>query len=162
MNSEAIAAMLREDRAEWQTLVAVLEAHPEENLHGSDSPVWTSRDVYAHLARWIDWSVDALEARLAGREPARIDGTDDEINARWQQEDSGLSLAEARERAQKAFDRRIQAIEDVPGDRWDAGLDAIAHADDAKHYASHRAAIVTLQQGAVTPSPSGRGDGGGG
>ena len=142
MDSEAIAAMLHEDRAEWEALLAVLEAHPEEGLHGTDSPVWTSRDVYAHLARWIDWSVDALEARLVGRAPARIDGTDDEINARWQQKDSELSLAEARERAQKAFDRRIQAIVDVPGDRWDEGLEAIARADDAKHYASHRASIV--------------------
>lgn len=142
MDSDAIAAMLREDRAEWEALVAVLEAHPEESLHGAGSPMWTSRDVYAHLARWIHWSVDALEARLAGRAPARNDGTDDEINARWQQEDSGLSLGEARERAQRAFDRRIQAIGDVPSDRWDEGLEAIAHADDAKHYASHRASIV--------------------
>ncbi len=146
MDSEAIAAMLREDRAEWEALVAVLEAHPEESLHGTGSPTWTSRDVYAHLARWISWSVDALETRLASDAPAQIEGTDDEINARWQQEDSGLSLAEARERAQHAFERRIQAIEDLPSDRWDEVLEAIAHADDAKHYASHRAAIIMLQQ----------------
>ena len=142
MDSEAIASMLREDRAEWEALVAVLEAQPEESLDDAGSPTWTSRDVYAHLARWIDWSVDALEARLAGRTLPRLEGTDDEINARWQQEDSGLSLAEARERAQAAFERRLQAIENVPRDRWDEELAAIAHADDAKHYASHRGSII--------------------
>ena len=64
MDSEAVAAMLREDRDEWEALVAVLEAHPEESLHDAGSPSWSSRDVYAHLARWIERSTAQLEARL--------------------------------------------------------------------------------------------------
>ncbi len=141
MDGEAAAAMLRGDRAEWEALVAVLEAHPEESLHYAGSPPWTGRDVYAHLARWIEHSTAALEARLAGRTLAQLEGTDDEINARWQQEDSGLSLGEARERAQQAFERRLRAIEGVPTDRWDEMLEAIARADGAEHYAGHRSYI---------------------
>ncbi len=44
MDAEAVAAMLREDRAQWEALTAVLDAHPEGSLHDASSP-WTSRDV---------------------------------------------------------------------------------------------------------------------
>jgi hypothetical protein len=142
MDAEAVAAMLREDRAEWDALVAVLEAHPDESLHGAGSPAWTSRDVYAHLARWMEHSTADLEARLAGRSLPQLEGTDDEINARWQAEDSGLSLGEARERARRAFERRLQVVEAVPSDRWDEELEKIARYDGAEHYAGHRRSIV--------------------
>ena len=149
MDAEAIAAMFAEDRREWAALCAALDAHPGGALHDTAplpfregarglGPQWTARDVYAHLARWIAHSTGDLEAVLAGRGTQVIEGSDDEINARWQAEDSGLSLGEARERAQRAFDRRLAAIESVPVGRWNPALDAIAHADDAKHFRAHR------------------------
>ncbi len=141
MDAEAVAAMLREDRAEWEALTAVLEAHPEGSLHEPNSPSWTSRDVYAHLARWIERSTSELEARLEGGALQPLEGTDDEINARWQQEDSGLSLGEARECGRQAFERRLRAIERVPTGLWDGMLEAIARADGAEHYAGHRSYI---------------------
>ncbi len=141
MDAEAIAVMLQEDRAQWEALTAVLDAHPEGSLHDPNSPLWTSRDVYAHLSRWIERSTSELKARLAGRALPPLEGTDDEINARWQQEDSGLCLGEARERAQQAFERRLRAIEGVPTDHWDEMLRAIARADGAEHYAGHRSYI---------------------
>ena len=143
MDAEAVQAMLREDRAEWEALVAVLEAHPDGPLHDPSAPTWTARDVYAHLARWMEHSTAELKSWLASRTLLHtLDGTDDEINARWQQEDSALSLDEARERAQRAFDRRIEAIEAVPADRWDAVTEACARADGAQHYRAHRSFIV--------------------
>ena len=141
MDAEAVAAMLREDRAEWEELVAVLEAHPQKILHDPISLRWTSRDVYAHLSRWIERSTSELEARLEGGTLQPLEGTDDEVNARWQREDSGLSLGEARERAQQAFERRLRAIEGAPTDRWDETLKGIARADGAEHYAGHRSYI---------------------
>ena len=139
MDTAAIAAMLREDRAEWAALVAALDAHPDGPLHDPDSPAWTARDVYAHFARWINNSTDGFESWLATRTlPPPPGGDDDEINARWQAQDRGLSLHEARALAQQAFDRRIHAIEAAPSDRWDAILDATAHADGAEHYRNHR------------------------
>jgi hypothetical protein len=133
-----IAAMLRQDREEWIALTALLDARPDESLHDPENPDWTSRDVYAHFARWIGYSTDHLEAQLAGRDLPRPQGSDDEINARWQREDSGLTLDEARNRAQEAFDRRFSAIEAVPAERWDQPLLAIARADGAEHMAAHR------------------------
>jgi hypothetical protein len=134
--------MLREDRAEWDALLALLEAHPEGSLHASGSPSWTSRDIYAHLARWIEHSTATLEARLAGRTLPPLEGTDDEINARWQQEDSGLTLGQARQRAQAAFERRLRAIQAVPADRWDGEIERIARADGSEHYRGHRSYTV--------------------
>jgi hypothetical protein len=144
VESEAVAAMLRRDRVEWEALVAVLEAHPEQRLHGEGS--WVSRDVYAHLVRWIQHSTDDLEARLAGRTLPPLEGTDDEINERWQRDDSGLSLAEARRLAREAFERRLRAIESVAPGRWDPVLEAIANADGAEHYANHRRYIAVPQK----------------
>lgn len=142
MDTKAVAAMLHEDTTEWDKLVAVLEAHPEESLHEPGSPPWTSRDVYAHLTRWMEHSTTALETRLAGRTAAPIKGAFDEINARWQQEDSGLSLAEARERAQRAFEQRRRVIMSVVYNRWDKELERLARWDGAEHFAKHRSYIV--------------------
>lgn len=142
MDREALAAMLAKDREEWRALVALLDAHPEESLHDPAAPAWTSRDVYSHFTRWLERSTDHLEAELAGRTLPPLEGTDDEINARWQREDSSLSLAEARERAQRAFERRIRAIEAVPAERWDGPLEEIARADGHEHIAAHRRGIV--------------------
>jgi hypothetical protein len=86
--------------------------------------------------------MDLFEACLVGQKLPPIDGTDDEINARWQQEDSGLSLREARERAQEAFERRRRLIESVPAGGWSDELEAYARADGAQHLRDHRRYIV--------------------
>jgi len=142
MIAEAVRTMIDEDRAEWEALVLLLEAHPDKVLHDPESPGWTARDVYAHLARWMTNSTDGLEAWLAGRVNPPIGGTDDEINARWQAEDSGLTLEEARARAEQQFERRISVIEAVPAERWDQAVEAFARADGAQHYRAHRGFIA--------------------
>jgi hypothetical protein len=144
MDAVEIAAMLDQDRAEWDALVAVLEAHPVGPVHRGDVVAWTSRDMYAHLARWMERSTADIEARLAGRVLAELVGTDDEINANWQREDAAMSLTEARERAHAVFDRRVAVIESVPEERWsDAVLAAMARADGGGHFRDHRGYIAT-------------------
>ena len=142
MDAVAIAEMLRKDRHEWRKLATMLEAHPDEPLHDPNSPTWTSRDIYAHLARWMERTTEQLKAELAGQPLPPIPGTDDEINARWQAEDSHLSLEQAREWAQQAFDHRIRAIESVPGDQWNDTREAIARGDGDEHYAAHLSYIL--------------------
>jgi hypothetical protein len=143
MTPEHVRAMLDNDGEEWEALVLDLEAHPGQVLHDPQSPGWTARDVYAHLARWMEHSTSGLEAYLAGRaQPPSLEGSDDEINARWQAEDAGLALDVARARAEAQFERRIAVIESVPADRWDKLVEAFAHADGAQHYRAHRNAIV--------------------
>jgi len=147
MNPDAIAAMLREDREEWNALCAVLDAHPDGALHDPESPEWTARDVYAHLARMME-STTTLLAKLVGIPVPKTDAFDEfhgndenAVNARIQQKYRHLSLDEARAWAQRAFDERIRAIEAVPPGRWDAQLEEIARGDGGDHYRGHRAYI---------------------
>jgi hypothetical protein len=137
MNAANVAEMLRKDREEWAVLTAVLDAEPDRTVH-QDGHDWTARDVYNHFARWLAHSTNDFEATLRGERAPRLEGTDDQINARWHAEDSKLTLEEARVRAQHQFDRRLQAIESLPEDRWTEPLWAIAHADGWEHIAAHR------------------------
>jgi hypothetical protein len=145
MDAAALAEMIYRDQVEWDALTALLDARPGDSIHGAGDPDWNARDVYNHLARWIRHSTDDLEATLAGKSIARPSGADDEINARWRAEDARLSLDQARERAQRAFDRRLGAIQAIPPERWNPVLDAIAHADGHDHFAAHRQYIEPLR-----------------
>jgi hypothetical protein len=129
--------MLTRDRQAWRRLTALLDAHPDTVVHEPGSPAWTARDVYRHFTRWLNHSTDDLEANLGGRTLPRHEGTDDEINARWQAEDAALSIEEARQSAQAAFDRRIAVIASVPDDGWNPVTRGIAQADGHEHIEAH-------------------------
>ncbi len=136
---EDVQTMLQRDEDQWRALVAILDAADQATVHEPPAPPWNARDVYAHLARWITHSTDAFEAHHAGRGPPPDQpGTDDEINARWQAEDASLSLAQARDRAHAAYERRLSAIRSAADDAWDNVLRATAHADGYRHYEAHR------------------------
>jgi hypothetical protein len=137
MNAANIAEMLRKDREEWAALTALLDADPDRAVH-QDGHEWIARDVYNHFARWLAHSTNDFDATLRGERLPGPEGTDDEINARWQAEDSKLSFEEAHDRANREFDRRLQVIESLSEDRWTEPLWAIAHADGWEHIAAHR------------------------
>jgi hypothetical protein len=90
----------------------------------------------------MELSTKQLTAQLEGRTSPIEDGTDDEINARWQTEDRVLRLDQARSWAQRAFDERVLSIQAVPSDRWTPPLERTARGDGSHHYASHRESIV--------------------
>jgi hypothetical protein len=141
LNSEQITEILLKDLLEWELLTSELDAHPLVSLHDSPSPVWTSRDVYAHLARWMTHSNNNIEAYQVGRSLTLLEGAGDEINARWQKEDSKMSLEEARSKAFKAFERRLHLVRSVPEKRWDEELEKIVCRDGYEHYIAHRSYI---------------------
>ncbi len=142
MNDTEVAAMIREETVEWAELIKILEAHPEESLHDPTSPQWTSRDVYAHITRWWKYATDSIEALLNGQKLSSLEGTEEEINARWQQEDSGVSLDEARRLAQSAFEQWLRTIESIPSGRWDEQLEELVRSDGAEHLRMHRSYII--------------------
>ena len=144
MDANAVREMIDEDRREWSRLTAMLDAHPEGALHDPESPEWTARDVYTHIAHLMEGSVDQLQAKLAGQKVSNMYAGKDEneVNARVQQAHSGLSFAEARAWAQRSFDGMIAAIEAVPLEKWDRELEFYARADGAEHYPGHMSYIV--------------------
>ena len=133
-----ITKMLQDDRREWELLTSLLDAHPDEVLHESGFPPWVSRDVYAHLARWINYSNREMVAYCAGNKPSPPANNVEEMNLRWQREDSWMSLGEARKCAQEAFSERIRLIRSIPLDRWDKELEKTSLFDGAKHFILHR------------------------
>lgn len=141
---DRVRAILDDDRAAWSKLVAILAAHPNERLHDPESPEWTARDVYTHLAHMMDWTARAIET-AAGNQPRMQPAsgmTEDEWNAELQRRFKHLSLDEAKALAQDASDHRIHAIESVPDERWDDELFEIASHDGADHFRGHMSYIV--------------------
>ena len=139
MSPNDVAEMLRRDREEWEKLVTVLDSHPGGPVHDPESPEWEARHVYAHLARWINKSMDDFEALIEGHPlPAPPAGDDDAINARWRRDDATIDFPDARNRAHSAYERRLRLIESVSEQNWSNPLIAVAHADGYQHFASHR------------------------
>jgi len=148
MDTEAVQAMVDEDRQEWGKLVAMLDAHPEGPLHDPESQEWTARDVYTHLARVMQ-STTTLLAKLADVPVPAADAFDEfqgddenAVNARVQQKYGNMTFGEARAWAQRVFEERIHTIEAVPPERWDAQLEELAPGDGAEHYRGHRSYIT--------------------
>jgi hypothetical protein len=142
MNAEQVKALLTIDLMVWDELAWLLEKHPSGNLHGPSSPPWTSRDVYAHFARWFNHNNACIEAYCAGKEQPELAAAPEEMNDIWQKEDSHLTLAEARRKAGVAFTSHMVAIESIPLDKWDGELWKIVNGDGATHYAKHINYIV--------------------
>lgn len=137
MDANSLHELQEKDAASWQRLTTYLDAKPEGRVHGDDSDPWTSADLYAHVARWLDHSSDLLEAQRDGALKPETDGTTDEINARWQAEDAGIDLTTARPRAIAAHDRYLLAVSSLPLDRWNKELDDDAMYDGWDHYDQH-------------------------
>jgi len=143
-----VAEMLRRDREEWEKLVTVLDSHPGGPVHDPESPDWEARHVYAHLARWINKSMDDFEALIESHPmPAPPEGDDDAINARWRRDDAAIDFADARNRAHRAYERRLHLIESVAEGHWTNPLTAVAHADGYEHFAGHRRYVQAAAPG---------------
>ena len=153
MTVDIIQTMLAEDERVWAELCAVLDAHPDVNLHSSGSKPWNSRDAYAHLARWMAYSTEALKALVAGEKPPppNMEDISEELNVKWQAEDISLSLAQARERAINAFRERKLAVRAIPSAMWGGEIEQFARFDGAHHFRDHLS-YITLTDAWPYPS----------
>jgi len=153
MNPETLYRMLQEDREEWERLTEILDAHPGVSLHDPGSPVWTSRDVYAHLARWMEHSTAVVKALLAGAVVPAPEGTGEAINERFQQESADLTLEEARMWAMMTFGERQHTFAAIPSSLWNEEMEKYARADGAEHFRAHRE-YITLSDPHPVVEPS--------
>jgi hypothetical protein len=137
MNAEQTRAYLTIELTMWNELACLLEQHPGVNLHAKGPAPWNSRDVYAHLARWLNRSNMHIEAYCRGTKLPDLPFSPEEMNDIWQQEDNRLTLAQARTKAGVALASRMAVIESIPPDKWDAELMKLVSFDGATHYAMH-------------------------
>jgi len=137
MNTEEVKAMLCIDHIVWNALACLLEKHPDVSLHEPGSLPWTSRDVYAHFARWLNHSNACIDAYCARRPQPPLEASPEEMNDIWQRADSAMSLDEARKKAGVVFTSRVVLIESIPIDKWDDALKKLVSYDGAMHYAMH-------------------------
>ena len=138
MDAAKISQIILEDRRQWQLLIAVLDAHSDKPLHGTPANPWKSQDIYAHLARWLERSNGHMNAYIHGHNLSTTINNPEELNSLWQMEDSHMSLAEARTKANQAFEERIRILRSIPPEKWDFKLEKIAAYDGAEHYKAHR------------------------
>lgn len=151
MTTDSIRALLAEDDHTWAELTAVLDAHPDVNLHAAGSKPWNSRDAYAHLARWLEYDTAKINAVVAGK-PLPVAGKSvEEVNARWEAEDSSLSLEEARQRAFMSYRKRQHTIESVPVSEWDVTIKEVTRTGGASHFKEHLS-YITLTDARPYPS----------
>ena len=151
MTREIIATMLKEDADTWAELVAILDAHPEVNLHAPGSKPWNSRDAYAHLARWMEYSAAKLKSLVTGEQPPKLEDNAEELNVRWEAEDTALSLDEARQWAMISCETRKRAIEAIPTVIWGGEIEQYARIDGAQHFRDHLSYITLTDK---SPYPS--------
>jgi hypothetical protein len=138
MDARKISELILEDRRQWQILVSVLDAYSSQTLHGTPDNPWKSRDVYAHLARWLEHSNRNMEAYIRGAGVLLTFDNPLEMNEIWKMEDYQMTLAAAREKAQRAFEERIRILHSIPLEKWDIKLEKIVAYDGAEHYKAHR------------------------
>jgi hypothetical protein len=67
--------------------------------------------------------------------------TIEELNIRWQKEDSSMTLQDARKKAYDMFEERLVILRSIPVDQWNSELDEIARQDGYLHFAIHRSYI---------------------
>ncbi len=152
VNQDAIDGMLALDDEAWADLTAVLDTHPDVNLHAPGAAPWNSRDTYAHLARWLEYSTAALRAVLAGQPAPALDGTPDEMNERWHAKDIALSLEEARLWATHAYEDRKRAVRNIPLAAWGGEVEKYARYDGAQHI-GHHLGYIDLAHATPYPAP---------
>jgi len=139
MHAVDINALLTEDRKEWDALLPVLDTRPTGTVHGNGKNAWDSRDVYAHIAHWLRYSNDNLAKAREGQPVRLVDESQiEDINHKWQQKDSQLTLQAARQWALTEFARRIELIKSMPDIFWDHDNLRLVSFDGASHFRDHR------------------------
>ncbi len=78
---------------------------------------WTPKDVLAHVTRWEDICSGYLSQLAAGEPIPPLGGTTNEMNTRWNAEDSQLTLEQVWENSDQSA-LRVRAMVESLEDDW--------------------------------------------
>ena len=140
--------VLAEGAEAWARLQALLEEHADrENLHDPSGTPWSSREIYAHFARYQSSNIRHMHCLLASGElwTSNGEGGDDEnvINERWAAEDRALTLEEARAWCEATTEQARAVAMSLPPEVWAQWGRWVADDVLAPHYLSHIRYIET-------------------
>ncbi len=119
MTKAKLLAELRAARAEWDALLALVEAARGKAAFTTPgvAGAWSLRDLIAHLTSYDRWYVEAAQAQLRG-EPPPVDGTElmawDERNAIHHQRTLHLALDDVLEASHQTYARLLAVVEQLP------------------------------------------------
>ncbi len=120
----------------WPRWTAFLEGNGSRGraeVRGADG--WTLAEAVAHVARWQEWSV-ACASTLAGGATLEVIDVDGQ-NARWAEDDCGITFIEARARGDRAHAAFRERVASVPGEQWSLALGRLVVANTSEHYEEH-------------------------
>ena len=123
----------------WTRLRALLEEHADrDTLHDPEGTPWSSREIYAHFARYQSSNIRHIQRLLALGElwPSRGEA-ENVTNERWAAEDRALTHEQARDWCDATTREEAALCLTMPPELWaEYGRWA---ADDilAPHYLSH-------------------------
>lgn len=146
-----LAAFWSTEAAAWRTLSAAWRGLPEEALTrpGACGPGWSVKDVWNHLAAWMDATRAALPALLARQPLPKGAANIPAFNAEHYAADRGRPLASSRRRLQRARRAFLASIATLPAP---AVLDVQARPGrwikfaTYGHYAEHLAALQAYRR----------------
>ena len=145
MNREQLIARIE---SRWRAFNEACAGLPDEALTQSGvAGEWSVKDLMAHIATWEGEAVKALPIIMQGKRPPRYGGVDN-FNARQNDANSRLSLAEAREALQASHRRLLDFIATVP-ESWFETETRFRHRlrlDTWGHYREHTQAILAWRQ----------------
>jgi hypothetical protein len=133
--TEEREALLAHGDELWSRLAAALDASLDRPFGPSTD--WTGHDVYAHFARWTARTVSDTRCALNGEPREHLDGTEDEINTRWRDEDHALSTATVKRRCNQARAELQSLLRSLSDDQWQAFGPLCAQDITAAHIEPH-------------------------
>lgn len=137
--------VLAEGAEAWTRLRALLEEHADrDNLHDPAGTPWSSREIYAHFARYQSSNIRHMQRLLASGDLWPSSGEDENvINERWAAEDRALTLEEARAWCEATTEQARAVAMSLPPEVWAEWGRWVADDVLAPHYLSHIRYIET-------------------
>jgi hypothetical protein len=129
----------------WERLRTLLEEHADRyNLHDPAGTPWSSREIYAHFARYQSSNIRHMQRLLATGELWPSTGEDENaINERWAAEDRALTLDQARAWCDATTAQARAVAMSLPPEVWSEFGRWVADDILAPHYLSHIRYIET-------------------
>ncbi len=139
MTTDDRTALLHRGDELWELLRTALDASIDAPLGPSSN--WTGRDVYAHLARWQQNTIDVVRGVLAGTAPPDPTEDEDTINNRWHEEDRTTPSDVARRRCTVTRRELRALLESLTDGQWRAFGETASADINGEHYEHHLAVI---------------------